>query len=561
MLTQQNLKDVVEIGIALSSEKDKNRLLERLLDTAMDISGCDAGTLYLYKKSALHFRIMKTLSQGVSRGGDGQPIDLPPVALREENVCAYSAIHRELINVADVYKSDRFDFSGPRKYDSITGYRTGSMLVIPMEDAEGQLIGVLQLMNKKGSLCSAKDSESGQTGAASEAAAISDNYVSAEENFIPFTEDDAFILQALGSMTAVSLSNMIYMQEIKEQMFSFVQAFATAVDERTPYNGTHTRKVTIYADLLARGMGQKYPKEAFDDARREQLVLSAALHDIGKMIVPLEVMNKATRLDARLPFVEQRFALLEALYQRDALAKGLQAASKTPEGGEEEPSSPADLEASKEMQNATGVDPVDELREALAFIREKNTAGFLPDEDLEKISAIASRTYVGPDGTQIRWLTEEEETCMKIRKGTLTAEERQIMESHAALTAKILEKVHFNHKYSHVREFAASHHEYLNGSGYPAHLAAEDLPLETRILTVVDVFDALTCTDRPYKKPMPRERAFAILHDMAKDGQIEDRLVCLLEDVLKDVTQEQIEEMAKSDTWSAVYDGDLEGVR
>lgn len=230
MLNQNDLHNVVRAGIALTTEKDKNRLLEMLLKTAMDSSGCDAGTLYLYQGGLLHFKIMKTLSQQVSRGENGEAIELPPVQLREENVCAFAAIHRELVNIPDVYHSDRFDFSGPKRYDAITGYRTGSMLVIPMEEAEGELIGVLQLINKLG--------DAG--------------------DFIPFTEDDEFVLQSLGSMTAISLANMLYIAEIKDQMHSFVQAFAAAVDERTPYNGSHTRKVTVYAGLLAGEINRRH---------------------------------------------------------------------------------------------------------------------------------------------------------------------------------------------------------------------------------------------------------------------------------------------------------------
>ena len=504
MLTKSNLKDIVRIGIELTTEKNKNKLFEKLLRTAMEISGCDAGTLYLYRDESLYFKIMKTLSQGVDRGENGETIDLPPVALREENVCAFSAIHRELINIPDVYTSDRFDFSGPKRYDAITGYRTGSMLVVPLEDGEGVLIGVLQLLNKL--------DENG--------------------DFIPFTEDDEFILQSLGSMTAVSLSNVLYINEIKAQMFSFVQAFATAVDERTPYNGTHTRKVTIYADKLALQINRLHEQgetdDYFDDNRREQLVLSAALHDIGKMIVPLRVMNKATRLDEGLPAVQQRFAYLEALYEGDMLRGRI----------------------SREEYEAT----VTDLHESLAFIEEKDSAGFMPDDALDRLRAIGARAYEGADGRTIPWLTEQELTCMLVRKGTLTAEERAVMESHAAMTGKILSKVRFSPKYSEVRRFAASHHELLNGSGYPDHLTAEQLPLETRILTVVDVYDALTCTDRPYKKPIPRPKAFAILHDMAKDGQIEDRLVTWLEQALEGVEVDDIERMAAADDWWSTHE-------
>ncbi len=191
MLNRAELHEIVAIGSELTAEKDKNLLLEKLLVEAMKISACDAGTLYVFEKGRLNFHIMKTLSQKVSR--TRKDASLPPVELREENVCAFSAIHRELINIPDVYNSDRFDFSGPKRYDAMTGYRTGSMLVVPLEDSEQKLIGVLQLINKLGS----------------------------GGEIIPFTADDEFSLQSLGSMTAVSLSNMIYSELIKDSSKTF----------------------------------------------------------------------------------------------------------------------------------------------------------------------------------------------------------------------------------------------------------------------------------------------------------------------------------------------------
>ncbi len=191
MLNRAALHEIAVISSQLTAEKDKNLLLEKLLVEAMKLSACDAGTLYVYEKGRLHFHIMKTLSQNVHR--TEKNIHLPPVELQEENVCAFSAIHRELINIPDVYHSDRFDFSGPKRYDEMTGYRTGSMLVVPLEDSEQKLIGVLQLINKL-------DDRGG---------------------IIPFTEDDEFSLQSLGSMTAVSLSNMIYSELIKDSSKTF----------------------------------------------------------------------------------------------------------------------------------------------------------------------------------------------------------------------------------------------------------------------------------------------------------------------------------------------------
>ena len=191
MLDRADLHEIVAIGSQLTAEKDKNLLLEKLLDEAMKISACDAGTLYLYDKGKLTFHVMKTLSQNVSL--IGSDITLPPVELREENVCAYAAIRRELVNIPDVYDSERFDFAGPKRYDTMTRYHTRSMLVVPLEDSEQQLIGVLQLINK----------------------------LDGSGEIIPFTEDDEFSLQSLGSMTAVSLANMIYSEIIRDSSKTF----------------------------------------------------------------------------------------------------------------------------------------------------------------------------------------------------------------------------------------------------------------------------------------------------------------------------------------------------
>lgn len=493
MLTNKELREIIDIGIILTTEKNKNHLLGKILNTAMELSNCDAGTLYLYTGDSLEFKIMKTLSLNISDGENGEKIDLPPVPLREENVCAYVAIHNELINIEDVYHSERFDFRGPKKYDAITGYRTQSMLVIPMTDTEEELVGVLQLMN-------AKDKNG---------------------NIIPFTKDAEFVLRSMASQAAVSISNMKYVEEIKLQLHSFVSAFATAVDERTPYNGLHTRKVAAYAVILADYINKMYEQEKceeyFDDNRKDQLHLAAALHDIGKMIVPLSIMNKATRLDEGFEKVKERFLLLKAYYEIDYLKEKI----------------------SKEEF----YEKIKYLEEVLLFIDEIDRVGFLSDENIAKVEEIAEKYHEKEDGTKLYYLTEREKECLSIRKGTLTREERNVMESHVVMTRKILDKVHFSKNYSKVNLFASTHHECLNGTGYPDHLEAKDLEMETRILAVVDIFDALTCTDRPYKKPMPKEKAFAILHDMAKkEGKLDDRLVTWLEEAMENVDLQNIDD-------------------
>ena len=480
-LTVQDFKDILKVGIQLTVEKDDNKLLNTIVDKGMQITNCDASTLYLYEDGVLKFRIMRTLSQNVCRGVDGEPItDIPPVPFKEENVCAYTAIHRKVVNIEDVYHSEEFDFSGPKRYDAMTGFRTQSMLVIPVENNTGDLIGVLQMMN-------AQD---------------------AEGNVIPFDPQYEIVIRSLGSLAAIELTNIQYVQEIKEQLHSFVEAMATAIDERTPYNGSHTRKVAEYATVLAKKINEKHAKgeieEYFDEDRLERLQLAALLHDIGKMIVPRSVMNRATRMDKDMATLEDRFALLQCYYEIDFLKGKI---------------------TEEEYQEKEAL-----LKDIVEFVHRIDNVGFLQQEDFDRVQEIATMFYEKEDGERIPYFTERERVCLSVRKGTLTDEDRKIMEGHVSMTAKILSKVHFNKSYTDVPRWAAEHHEYLDGSGYPNHISGEQLDLETRILAIADIYDALTATDRPYKPPMPKAKACAILHSMASEGKLEERLVGWLEE-------------------------------
>ncbi len=482
-LTIQDFTDILTVGIQLTVEKDRNQILNTIVQKGMQITNCDASTLYLYEDNVLKFRIMRTISQNVSRGLDAAPIvDIPPVPFKEENVCAYTAIHRKVVNIADVYDSDEFDFSGPKRYDKMTGFRTKSMLVIPIENNAGELLGVLQMMN-------AQDEDG---------------------TVIPFDPQFEIIIRSLGSLAAIELANLQYVQEIKEQLHSFVEAMATAVDERTPYNGNHTRRVAEYATILAGKITEKYYAgecgEMFDEDRTERLQLAALLHDIGKMIIPKSVMNRATRLDRDIERIESRFSLLECYYEIDYLKGCIQ----------------------QEEYHVFCA----ELKEALEFIRRIDNVGFLADVDYDYVQKLAERYYEKADGERVYYLTERERECLSIRKGTLTENDRKVMESHVTMTAKILSKVHFNKNYKDVPRWAAEHHEYLDGSGYPNHLTEEALDTETRILAIADIYDALTARDRPYKAPISKEKSFVILHGMAEEGKLDGRLVAWFEEAM-----------------------------
>lgn len=481
-LQYKDFEKIINVGISLSTGKDRNRLLMAILENGMEITNCDASTLYLYEDGKLVFKFMKTLSKGINRGMDKPIDDLPPVPMKEENVCSYAAIHREVVNIPDVYASSRFDFSGPRQYDSLTGYRTQSQLVVPLENNENELIGVLQLIN-----------------AMDEA-----------QNVIAFDEQYELIIRSLGAMAAIELTNLSYVEALKTQIYSFVEALTTALEERTPYNAQHTRNVERYASMLADHINELHAEgkceEFFEPGLKEQLMLAALIHDIGKMVIPLSIMNKATRLGQEIGRVDDRFALLHALYEVDMLRGRI---------------------TQEEYEQTTA-----QLREDQAFIHEIDTMDYVNDATYEHVQELAKKQHVSEDGTILPYLTEREVSCLSIRSGTLTMEERKEMENHVVMTSKILDKVEFFKGFSMVPKWVGAHHEYLDGSGYPNQLQGDELDFETRLLTVVDIYDALAATDRPYKKPIPREKAIEILRSMAEKNKVDRRLVEWLNEAL-----------------------------
>ncbi len=470
----EELQALLDISIALSAEKDYNKLFNMIITKSMEVADCDAGTLYLYEDDKLHFKIMKTLSMGVDKGSDGSAIDLPPVELKPENICAYCAINRQTLNIPDVYASESFDFSGPKKYDSMTGYHTGSMMAVPLVDSEDKTVGVLQLIN-------AKDKDG---------------------NIIAFDKSIEQIISALASQAAIAVSNMRFQEELKGQMWSFAEAMATAIDERTPYNATHTRKVARYCGMLADYFNELHDEgkeeEYFDKNRREQLVMGALLHDIGKLVTPLEVMNKATRLGGREREIEDRLHDIRLYAKVD------------------------ELEGRISTQDFEDTDA--KLKECHDLVNKTNSAGFLDDETFDSLQRIFGYSYEHK-GENIPFFTDEEKVCLSVRKGTLTADERKIMEDHVVVTSKILDKVHFGKYFANTPKLAGQHHECLNGKGYPNHISAEELSTDARILAVADICDALLATDRPYKKPIPKDKAIFIMRDMAAAGNIDSKIV------------------------------------
>ena len=307
-------------------------------------------------------------------------------------------------------------------------------------------------------------------------------------------------------------SDSFYVRELKEQIWSFTEAMAEAIDARTPYNATHIRKVAEYAGMVADHINELNKKgledEFFDDNRREQLIMSALLHDVGKIVTPSRVMNKASRLGNLRKDIFERFLLIGAYLKIDLL-----------EG---------------RIDEKTYSERIEEISELKENILKADRAKGYEEELLAKISPFFDKEYTG-QGMQIPFFTREEKECLTIKKGTLSNREREIMETHVVLTNHILSKVKFHEEYKNVPIFASQHHEMLDGSGYPKHLKGDELPIESRILSACDICDALLAADRPYKSAMAKEAAFKTMEEMAKEGKLDGKIVGYLISCLSEV--------------------------
>jgi HD-GYP domain-containing protein (c-di-GMP phosphodiesterase class II) len=490
------IKRLADIGIALSAEKDIEKLLQMIVDEATDFTNADGGTLYILEEGHLHFKIMLNKSMNFRAGGtSNNPINLPPVKLDPHNVSANAALTGETINIPDVYEAEGFDFTGPRKYDEATGYRSKSMLVVPMENQDAEIIGVLQLLNTI-------DPISGEV--------------------VSFHDENVALTRSLASQAAVSITNTRLIQDMEELFNSFVRVMATAIDERSPYTGGHIRRVAelgeLMCDVINNADAGKFKDVTFSPDEQKEMMIAGWMHDVGKVTTPVHIMDKSTKLETisdTVELVKSRFGLIEAVIRNEWLEKKTELL--------ETGAPKSDIEKGEvELKES-----LEQLHDDLEFLVKSNTGGeFMSDDKLERVKAIGERTY-SLNGDNSRYLSDGEVENLCIRKGTLLDSERKLMQDHVVVTAKMLKQIPFTKALSRVPEFASGHHECVDGSGYPLGLKGDELSLGARILNLVDFYEALSASDRPYKKAMPIEKVLSILQAEADHGKIDADLLAL----------------------------------
>ena len=471
-----SVDQLIGIAIALSAEKDTSKVLDMILQVAMQISHCDAGTVYVVEEDHLNFHNSYTYAKGFDEDSSAKKNTMPPVPLSRDYISACAVLDRKKINIQDVYTNTEYNFSGAMKYDKISGYRTKSMLVIPMEDDRGDIIGVLQLINAQ--------NEDGEV--------------------VEFPSDHEDIIAALASLGAVILTNRKLSEQILETLHSFVKVMVEAIETRSAYNANHTKNMVKYAGKFLDYIGEIHDERTLTEEERDSYLMSVWLHDIGKLVIPLEIMDKPTRLGDLEKDIRNRVKI--ACLQEEILG----------------------LKGEKPTEEAQG--QIQRITDAWNLIEESNGKGFLPDEVLDNLKAAATIQVRDDEGKEISLLTEKELEAITIRKGTLTDEERNTMQSHVVYTAKMLKKMTFKGLYANIPGWSGGHHEFLDGSGYPNHLTAKDIPKEVRLLTIIDVYDALTAEDRPYKPPMPPEKAFGILDSMVQEGKLDGEILQMFKD-------------------------------
>ncbi len=498
----KHMKKLAQIGIALSGEKDIKKLLDAIVDEARALSNADAGTLYIMDQHnrSLRFEILQNASMKTRMGGtSGIEITFPEVPLFKDgmpnlsHVSSYVALQDETVNIPDVYEAEGFDFTGPRNYDATTGYRSKSMLVIPMKNHENDIIGVLQLLN-------AQNPDT--------------------DEVIPFSVEYVDLVASLASQAAVALTNAQLIQDLTDLFDAFIRSIATAIDEKSPYTGGHINRVVDLTMMIAEKISQTdqgpFKELFFDENEMQALRMAAWMHDVGKITTPEHVVDKATKLETiqdGLNLIETRFGLIAKAIENEQLRREVDLWQK------------GDIHAGDSAKRKADIaEELKTLKEDLEFIRGCNTpAEFMSDEKIERIETIARKTYV-MDGEAQNYLTPDEVQKLSIKKGTLTAKERAVIENHTTMTSKMLHKLPFPKLLAKVPDYAAAHHEKLDGTGYPQRLSKAEISVQARIMAIADIFEALTAPDRPYKKPMKLSQAIKIMGFMKKDHHIDPEI-------------------------------------
>ena len=503
---QNQISNMSAIGLALSKEKDMEKLLEMILLEAKRISNADGGTLYMMiDDQRLKFSIMITNSLNIHMGGtSGKEIPFYPVKLYMDDgqpnksmIAANAGLTGDTINIPDAYKAKGFDFSGTKAFDEKTGYRSKSFLTVPLKNHEDEIIGVLQLLN-------AQDIKT--------------------KKVIPFSDGVQKSVEALSSQAAVAITNKNLIKDLEVLFESFIKLIASAIDAKSPYTGGHCSRVPEITMMLAESVNDinegPFAGIQFTDKEMYELKIAAWLHDCGKVATPEAVVDKGTKLETiydRIHTVATRFEVLK----RDEEIKFLKKQIKI-----QKDNSLSEDEKKDALKKARSLylKRIKQQVDDKAFIEESNVGGeFMSKDRKDRVNKIASYRWKD-NGSPKPFFTEDEVYNLCISRGTLTPEERKIINDHIVVTIDMLEQLPYPKHLRNVPEFAGGHHEKLDGTGYPKGLNHSEMSVQAKIMAIADIFEALTARDRPYKKGKTLSQAMRILGFMKNDAHIDTEL-------------------------------------
>ncbi len=512
MQTRDNLlhrlKELNEIGIALSRQGELNSLLETILIAAKSITNADAGTLYVYEpeQQVLRFEILRNDTLNRAMGGTtGVPISYYPIRLYDDDgkanhamVVSHSALSGETVNIPDAYMAHGYDFSGTKKFDAKSGYRSRSFLTVPMRNHEDEVIGVLQLIN-------AKDRDSG--------------------DIVPFSLDDQHLLESLASQAAIALTNRRLIGQLEELFEAFIKLINSAIDDKSAYTGGHCARVPALTMMLAEAVNRtkQGPLQDFamNDQDRRELRIAGLLHDCGKITTPVHVVDKATKLHTlfdRIHLLDTRFEVLKRDAEIDMLRKLASLAAGQRANG-------ADSSEDEDAIRADFAARVRQLDEDREFLRQCNIGTeAMSDEAQQRVRRIGTYRWRDESGNEVNFLSDNEVENLTIRSGTLTAAEREIINHHIDVTIMMLESLPWPKYLKNVPEYAGGHHERMDGKGYPRGLKRDQMSVQARVIGIADIFEALTAKDRPYKKGKTLTESLTILGKFKQKGHIDPDL-------------------------------------
>ncbi len=508
------LAELVATSRALSSERDIKKLLAVILEKCRQVTGADAGSVYVIEdeggSEAEHKPAPKKLLHFMLSQNDSIAIDFKEFKLEidDKSIVGQATLNKQPINIPDMTAlagapagkaSKTGALQHNKSFDAKTGYRARSMLTVPMLSAMEEVIGVVQLINKR------RDPS---------------RPLGADGEVIAFDHRTEELALAWAAMAGIALENAQLYDEIRTMFDGFVDASVIAIESRDPTTSGHSRRVATMSIGLAKKVdgvsAGPFADVHFTPTQIQQIEYAGVLHDFGKVGVREKVLVKAKKLyEEDLRAIKLRFAFIKKALETEHAERKLRLALELNRGDLPARFAQIDGELGRKM---------DEVDEALAFVSRVNEPTVLDQGGFERLVEIARLVYMAPDGQLRPYLEPDEVAALQVRRGSLTDVERNEIESHVRHTATFLREIPWGRRYADVPRIAAAHHEYMNGSGYPNHLAATDIPIESRIMTIADIFDALTASDRPYKKAVPVDRALSIIESEVKSGKCDGEL-------------------------------------